>query len=85
MVIVYVLKSEIDGTHYVGMTEDLDRRIGEHNLGKSKFTSAHRPWKLIYSETARDFKAGRVKEKYFKSAAGKKYIQKKLSEGSLPD
>jgi putative endonuclease len=85
MVIIYVLKSEINGTHYVGMTENLDRRIGEHNQGKSKFTSANRPWKLIFSEKANDFKAGRIKEKYFKSAAGKKYIQKRLSEGSLPD
>ena len=85
VVIVYVLKSEVDGILYVGMTENLDRRIAEHNHGKSKFTSGHRPWKLIYSETAEDFNSARAKEKYFKSAAGKIYIQKKLKEGSLPD
>jgi putative endonuclease len=85
MVTVYLLQSELDGTNYVGMTENLLRRIEEHNQGKSKFTAGHRPWKLVYSETAPDFSSGRVKEKYFKSAAGKKYIQKKLSEGSLPD
>ncbi|MBS1489132.1 MAG: hypothetical protein JSS93_01255 [Bacteroidetes bacterium] len=32
------------------MTQDLQRRVAEHNAGKAKFTSAHRPWKLIYSE-----------------------------------
>ena len=85
MIVVYVLQSIKNGIHYVGMTEDIERRLIEHNSGKSKFTSAFIPWKLIYSELAPNREEGRKKEKYFKSAAGKKYVQKKILTGSLPD
>jgi len=47
---VYVLKSLSSGKHYVGMAMNVENRFNEHNAGKSKFTSGHRPWKLIYSE-----------------------------------
>ncbi|MCE7863304.1 MAG: GIY-YIG nuclease family protein [Bacteroidetes bacterium CHB5] len=36
---VYVLKSQKNGKIYVGMSQDIDRRLAEHNSGKSKFTS----------------------------------------------
>ncbi|MBS1489133.1 MAG: GIY-YIG nuclease family protein [Bacteroidetes bacterium] len=67
------------------MTQDLQRRVAEHNAGKAKFTSAHRPWKLIYSELLETSTQARKREKYLKSAAGKKFIEKKLRAGSLPD
>gem|GEM_PF-1562811 len=47
---VYVLRSQKNGKIYVGMSQDIDRRLAEHNSGKSKFTSGHLPWKLVYSE-----------------------------------
>ena len=84
---VYVLQSLSSGKHYVGMSQDIGQRLQDHNRGKSKFTSGHRPWKLIYSETGFE-NAGlaRKREKYLKTAAGKKFIEKQLSEkrGSLP-
>jgi len=76
---VYVVKSLSSGKHYVGMTMNVENRIKEHNAGKSKFTSGHRPWKLIYTEN--DFansQQARTREKYLKSAAGKKFISPKL-------
>ena len=79
MVYVYVLESQTNSTWYVGMTKNLEVRLKEHNAGKSKFTKGHMPWKVIYREEALDFASGRKLEKYFKTAAGKKYIQKKLS------
>jgi len=47
-----------------------------HNLGKSKYTSGHRPWKLIYTEAAGSSVGARKREKYFKSAAGKNHLHK---------
>ncbi len=85
MVIVYVLESLSDGIWYIGITERLDSRLKDHNMGKSKFTSGHRPWKIIYFESAPDWPNARAKEKYFKNAAGKKYIKRQLIKGSLPD
>ncbi len=80
MFIVYIIESEKDGIWYTGFTQDLQRRIKEHNTGKSKFTSGHMPWKLIYSETVEERIDARKKEKYFKSAAGKKYISIQISK-----
>jgi predicted GIY-YIG superfamily endonuclease len=86
MVIVYALKSDSTTKLYVGMTTDIKQRLKEHNSGKSKFTSAFVPWIVIYQEEVADFKQGRIREKYLKSTAGKKFIKKILeeSQGSLP-
>lgn len=81
---VYVLQSEIDSTFYVGMSQDVKKRLIEHNSGKSKYTSGHRPWKLIYFEEAGTSIDARKREKYFKSAAGKRYLHKIIDAGSLP-
>ncbi|NQT49468.1 GIY-YIG nuclease family protein [Candidatus Kuenenbacteria bacterium] len=47
---VYVLQSEKDKTLYIGMTEDISKRLSGHNRGKTKSTKARVPYKLIYSE-----------------------------------
>ena len=78
---VYVIRSKSDEIYYVGMSTNIISRINEHNAGKSKFTSGHRPWELIYFED--NFPSAveaRKREKYLKSAAGKKFISKKISE-----
>jgi putative endonuclease len=86
MFIVYVLRSIVADKHYVGFTENLERRITEHNSGKSKFTSGYLPWEVIYTEEIEDRVQARKREKYLKSAAGKRFLKHKLrSGGSLPD
>ena len=72
---VYVLRSESSGKYYVGMSQHVDSRLKEHNSGKSKFTSGHMPWILVYSEQVGDSSAARVREKYLKSAAGKRFMR----------
>jgi len=42
---VYVLRNPA-GTHYIGLTDDLARRLTQHNSGASKWTKAKGPWKL---------------------------------------
>ncbi len=44
---VYLLKSMKDGTLYFGSTNDINRRISEHNDGKSASTRYRTPWQLI--------------------------------------
>ena len=46
----YVLKSQIIDKFYVGQTQDLKRRILEHNHGKNNYTRGKGPWELIYYE-----------------------------------
>jgi putative endonuclease len=72
---VYAIVSLPDGIIYVGMTSDCDARLSEHNRGKSKYTSGHLPWKLFYKEYVGDSSDARCREKYFKTAAGKRRLR----------
>ena len=75
MVTVYAIISLVNGMIYVGMAVDPDKRLLQHNAGKSKFTKGYKPWKMFYSEQAADWKAGRCREKYLKSGAGKEFLR----------
>ena len=78
MITVYVIESLKDGTRYTGMAMDVYKRLHEHNNGKNRFTKGHIPWKIIYTEQQPDWASARSKEKYLKTAAGKKWLAKKL-------
>ena len=47
---VYILQSEKDHNFYVGYTNDIKRRLEEHNVGKVSSTKSRNPLKLIYWE-----------------------------------
>jgi len=47
MVYVYILYSTSLGKFYVGSTDNIERRIDQHNSGRSNFSSKGIPWKLI--------------------------------------
>ena len=44
---VYLLKSELSKTYYVGYTGDIKNRLAYHNGGKVKYTNKKKPWFLI--------------------------------------
>lgn len=50
MFFVYILKNLKDSQFYIGYTNNLKRRIGEHNFGKSLSTRPRGEFKLIYYE-----------------------------------
>jgi putative endonuclease len=75
MFFVYIIKSEVDGRFYKGLTANLERRIKEHNSTKTKSTKAYIPWVLVYKEEFQTRKEARDKEKYFKSGIGRDYIK----------
>ena len=47
----YIIYSEKLDKYYTGACIDLQRRLYEHNIGHSKFTSPGLPWILKYSES----------------------------------
>lgn len=51
MFYVYVLKSTQDESLYYGYTNDLRRRVVEHNKGENKATRHKMPWRVVYYET----------------------------------
>ena len=71
MVTIYVLRSLSSEIYYIGISNDVSRRLEEHNRGKSKYTKGHMPWKIVYTEEVSDYPSARKREKYLKSTAGK--------------
>jgi putative endonuclease len=49
------------------MTNNLEKRLKEHNNGYEKTTKPYVPFTLIYTEKAKTRPEARIKEKYFKS------------------
>ncbi len=71
---VYILESEIDGSQYVGISENPERRlIEEHNKKKVKSTKNKVPWVILYKESFESRPETRLREKYLKSAAGRRF------------
>jgi putative endonuclease len=74
---IYAIKSSFDDRIYVGFTLDLERRIKEHNQGRTRSTKGFRLWELIYQEIVDTRIEAREREKYLKSGCGKEYLKKK--------
>jgi putative endonuclease len=75
---VYVLQSVKDEQFYVGFTSDLEKRLVDHNLGLVKSTKSRRPLKLLYWEGCLNQKDAVKREKYLKTAWGKRYIKNRI-------
>lgn len=75
---VYVIQSLSHGTRYVGSGVDVLKRLAEHNLGKCRYTSGRKPWKLIYQEVYSSRSEAMKREKFLKSGQGRRYLESKL-------
>lgn len=67
MYFIYILKSEVDNTFYIGCTSNIDKRLKRHNLGLSRYTKSKKPWILVYSEKYDKLANARQREKKIKS------------------
>jgi len=77
MYYVYALSSTTRNYIYVGLTDNIQRRINQHNAGKSKTTKPYRPFVLIYSETFETRLEARAREKYLVDALDSKSSSRK--------
>ena len=77
MYYVYVIYSPSHNRYYKGLTQDIEKRLREHNQGHTRSTKAFKPWVLVYHETFADIGEARKREKYFKTAAGRRYLRDK--------
>ena len=71
---VYILKSIRQKRYYIGCTENITKRLNEHNTGKTKSTKPFAPWKIIYTETYEDKKEAYKREWHLKHPKG--YLEK---------
>jgi putative endonuclease len=71
-----VIKSSVRNYIYVGLTNDVERRVGEHNKGQNVTTRAYKPFEIILVETFSSRIDARKREKYLKDGIGKEYLKK---------
>ena len=72
---VYVLRSLKDDQFYIGLTRDLPLRLQQHNSGLVISTKKRTPFELVYWEGCLNRSDAAQREKYLKSAWGKRYIK----------
>ena len=75
----YILKC-VDGKLYIGSTENLDRRLSEHQSGHVISTSNRRPLNLVYYEACLSKKTAGERERYFKTGYGREFLRKRLKD-----
>lgn len=80
---VYVLRSEVDGKFNVGMSTDVQKRLKEHNAGKTKSTKGYTPWILFFFEELETRDNARTREIYLKSGVGREFIKRKWTGSSV--
>jgi len=80
MFYTYILKSKIQLKYYTGHTDNLERRLSEHNRGKNNYSSKFMPWQIVYKEKFETEIESIKREKYFKSAAGRRCLKKYVNK-----
>jgi putative endonuclease len=71
MGVVHILQSETTARYYVGSTDNLDRRISEHQRGHTPSTRGRGTWRLVYQgrfDTLIDARRREMEIKRWKSA-----------------
>lgn len=78
MYFTYVLKSRKDFKLYIGYTDNLKRRLVEHNKGLVDCTKNRKPLGLIYYEACLDKDKAIKREKYFKTGFGRRFLKSRI-------
>ena len=82
MYYVYILQSQKHGNLYTGSTNNLKRRLTEHNNGSVSYTKTGLPWKLKWYCAFEHKTKARMFEKYLKSSSGFAFRNKRLISNS---
>ena len=77
---VYALKSEKDGSLYIGYTVNLEKRLKEHSQGKNVSTKSKLPWICIYYEACLDSNDAKRRESYLKTSGGQTMLKLRLKQ-----
>ena len=80
---MYILRSLKNDTFYIGSTNDIDRRIIQHNTGKSIYTSEVMPFEIVFKQSFPTLKEARKAEYWLKRQKDKNLINKLIIEGKI--
>ena len=81
MPFTYILYSSKLDKYYVGACIDMNRRLYEHNIGHSKFTSTGMPWELKFTKEFETLQEAKVFEQKIKKMKSRKYIEGLIAQG----
>ena len=75
---VYILRSSTDKNLYVGSTNDINRRLTEHNLGKVDSTKNRTPLNMEAYFAVKELSRAIELEKYFKTGSGRAFLNSRI-------
>ena len=75
---VYILQSATGEHFYVGLTEDLEKRLAKHNSGGVPHTAKFKPWRIKTAIAFTDPEQASAFERYLKSPSGRAFSKKRL-------
>jgi len=78
MYYVYILKSLKNSRFYTGSTNNLKRRIAEHNSGQSKYTKLTKPFVLLHFEEFKTRSEAIARERFLKTGKGREELKQIL-------
>lgn len=78
MFYVYILQSKKDGSTYVGSTQNVQKRLKEHNDGKAAYSESKRPYILKWCGVFPNKLRALAFEKYLKQGSGFAFARKHL-------
>jgi putative endonuclease len=74
---VYILYNEKNDKFYIGQTNDIERRLTEHNSGETNYTSKYSgEWRVVYKEEFVDRTGAIKRERFLKNQKNKNFYKK---------
>ena len=83
MPFMYILFSEKLNKYYVGACTDMQRRLYEHNIGHSRFTSLGTPWLIAYKEEFATLAEAKKRELQVKKMKSRNFIESLIEKNKL--
>ncbi len=81
---VYILKSTKNNRYYVGSTDNIERRVKEHNLGRVTSTKLMIPWELKAFIQCESVSKSRANEFRLKKYKRRDILEKVIIDGVFP-
>jgi len=83
MYYVYILQSEKTGRYYIGSSNNISRRLQEHNAGQTASLSYQRPLKVVFYQGYDNMKIARGIERRLKKLKSRVIIEHIIREGKI--
>lgn len=80
---VYIIQSDNSGKYYIGSTDNVERRLREHNRGKTEYTRNRGPWILRINQKYSTKEKARKIEFRLKKLKRRDYVEKIIKDGCI--